>query len=119
MPVLCKTYADLGLFYMQLISAAFLALPFLGIRIIYTFIALFDQSINPYTGPIAYRVVFEALMEYIVAIVLIAFGIGTRNVGEKGRKCDPESGVLLQQPLPQPLQQQQQGVRNMNPVGGK
>ena len=103
---------------MQLITAAFLALPFLGIRIIYTFIALFDQSISPYTGPIAYRVVLEALMEYIVALVLIGFGLSTRNIQEKSRKSDPENRVPFQQPLPQPLQQQQ-GDYFMNPMGGK
>lgn len=72
------------------------SLPFLTIRTIYTVASSFDESINMYSGPLVYRVVLGALMEYIVTIDMIAFGIITRNI-RRDKKLVTEKGVPLQQ----------------------
>lgn len=71
----------------QLLFGTITALPFLGIRILYSTVAVFDTSINSQTGPLVYRVVLGVVMELLVVIVLLGFGIATRRVGrveEKG-----------------------------------
>ncbi|MCJ1275869.1 hypothetical protein MMC21_003674 [Puttea exsequens] len=80
----------------MLLYGVALCLPFLGVRTIYTVIGTFDRSVSAYTGPIALRAVLASLMEYIVAIDLIIFGILTRKIRQASVRSD-KHGIPLQQ----------------------
>ena len=67
----------------QLLYGVSLSLVFLCVRIGYTVAGTFDNSVNPYTGPIGYRVGLGALMEYLATVELTIFGLITRRIKEK------------------------------------
>jgi hypothetical protein len=70
------------LFLKQLLTGTTITLPFLGIRVLYSTISAFDPKINSFTGPIAYRIVLGTVMELVVVIVLLGFGVATRGVAK-------------------------------------
>ena len=73
-------------------------LPFLGARIVYTIVGTFDHAVNLCSGPIALRLVLVALMEYIVAIVLAAGGVMTRNIFHSKAPHAQDDVLLEEQP---------------------
>ena len=79
----------------QLLLGVSLSLIFLVVRISYTIAGTFVKSINPYTGPIGYRVALEALMEYFATIELTIFGLATRSIQKKNDNS-LETGIPLQ-----------------------
>ena len=72
--------AKLAFSWSQLLIAITFALPSLGVRILYSLISQFDKGINAYTGPLVYRVVLAALMEFIIITILAVFGLVTRGI---------------------------------------
>lgn len=54
-----------------------MALPFLSIRVLYSFVGSFDKSIGQLSGSIVYRIFFAVLMELLAALTLDAVGLIT------------------------------------------
>jgi len=66
----------------QLLKFGIASLVFIGIRVIYSLVALCTQNlqISPISGSLATRVILSFLPELIGALLLIFAGILTRNV---------------------------------------
>lgn len=62
--------------------AAAIGLVFVGIRVIYTLVALTsnDADLNPITGTLAIRVVLSFLPELIAVLVYLVAGLLTRDI---------------------------------------
>jgi hypothetical protein len=70
--------------------AVTIALPFLGIRLLYTCITAFQTNTDPLSGSLALRVIFETLMEFLIVIDFTVFGIYTRNVKSESQSARTE-----------------------------
>ncbi|KAF4951714.1 hypothetical protein FSARC_12837 [Fusarium sarcochroum] len=86
-------------FITHLLIAVIITLVFVGIRVIYTLIALTsnDADLNPITGTLAIRVVLSFLPELIAALILLAAGLLTRNIrslAQKERKPSNDLEVI-------------------------
>ncbi|KAF4462933.1 C6 zinc finger domain-containing [Fusarium albosuccineum] len=72
-----------------LLIAVIVALVFIGIRVIYTLVALTsnEAKLNPATGSLAIRVVLSFLPELIAVIIFLIAGLFSRNIRDlaKGR----------------------------------
>ncbi|KAF5007364.1 hypothetical protein FDECE_6295 [Fusarium decemcellulare] len=73
----------------RLLIAVIVALVFIGIRVIYTLVALTsnDAKLNPATGSLAIRVVLSFLPELIAVIIFLIAGLYSRSIRDlaKGR----------------------------------
>ncbi|KAJ6119027.1 integral membrane protein [Penicillium samsonianum] len=67
-----------------LLQGAFIALLFIGIRVIYTLVAVCTQQkdLSPVTASIAVRVVFLFLPEVFAALAMITVGLRARHLQE-------------------------------------
>lgn len=67
---------------MKLTWAVLFALIFIGIRVVYTLVALVtsDPSLNPTTGSLTIRVVLSFLPDLISTLILVGAGFITRHI---------------------------------------
>jgi hypothetical protein len=72
----------------RLMLGVLLALPFLGVRVIGSLVAIAtrDASLNSVTGTIGARVGLYLLMEIIVLVLLINAGLATRRSAKRGTR---------------------------------
>ncbi|KAJ5256727.1 hypothetical protein N7478_012831 [Penicillium angulare] len=80
----------------KLLFAVTVALPLLGIRVIYSFaVAFADGRVNG--GSLAVQAIFGTIPEFLVMIIYISAGIVTRNLTQE------RAGVTKSEPLQQDL----------------
>ncbi|KAJ6115181.1 hypothetical protein N7486_000959 [Penicillium sp. IBT 16267x] len=77
-----KTHAPTFQGSTTLLQGAIIALFFIGIRVIYTLVAVCTQrkDLSPVNGSIAVRVVLLLLLEVFATLMLIVVGLRTRNL---------------------------------------
>ncbi|GLB08848.1 hypothetical protein AtubIFM57258_004757 [Aspergillus tubingensis] len=63
----------------QLLSAITVAMPLIGVRIVYAIVTAFTSS-NLEGGSLAVRVIFGTIPEYLVMLVYVGVGVVTRNL---------------------------------------
>lgn len=70
--------------------AVILALPFIGIRVLYSLVALCTRKayLNPVTGSLTVRILLSFLPELITTLLFIAAGIRTDQVARAARAHD-------------------------------
>lgn len=66
----------------QLLWYAIVSLVFIGIRILYSLVAVVsqEQALSPASGKLAVRVMLSLLPELICVVILVLSGISTRKI---------------------------------------
>lgn len=77
-----------------LLLAVLMALPFVSIRVLATFIYLVteNQSLSPMTGSLGARVALYFFPEMVATLIMVVVGVKTRNIRKQS-----EDAILLDQ----------------------